>query len=165
MSLFDFDFTMQATESSRLGVARQATVRPLSRSRRRPSTFARCFLSACMRSIPLRESRFSPERELAESLLSSTAIVVGSLGRRPSVINRAIRLQDFVHARQVRVRAPRRRLRPRQMGDSYIDARHDWIRSSIFTDCDCEAAPVCANSILWMTVEMWTARGGSEPEP
>src|SRR5512136_2360426 len=46
---------MYATQSSRLGVPRHATVRPLSRIRFLPSIFASGFRLASMRSSPLRQ--------------------------------------------------------------------------------------------------------------
>jgi hypothetical protein len=48
MNFFEFVLTIYATQSSRLGVPRQAMVSPLSGKRRRPSTFASGFRLASM---------------------------------------------------------------------------------------------------------------------
>src|SRR5260370_37977311 len=58
MSFFDFVVVaMYATQSSRFGVPRHAIVRPLSRNRFRPSTFARGFRLTCMIAVLHQEVR------------------------------------------------------------------------------------------------------------
>src|SRR2546426_8840656 len=137
---------MYATQSSRLGVPRQATVTPLRRRRRRPSTFASGFLLPSIAFVPPEERTGRSDRgaalrwtgDIAANLTS--ALISVSRSRLPAKNACAPAAHEA---------------RPRGIRES-LGVRSPWTNGpSYFDDALARARQTVRFGRLWIAVHKW----------